>query len=239
MIISHEHKFIFIKCRKTAGTSIEMSLSKICGSDDIITPFNPEDEQKRLDLGIRGAQNYLKARKEKPSKSKWERLKEMKFHDDTPVKKEKLVKKFYNHISAKEVAKLMPDVWNSYFKFTVERNPFDKVVSYYFWRGGHAQYATVSDFILGGGIDAMKSYDLYSIDKFPAVDKIYRFEDFDFFKKDLTQQLNLSEPFRMVEYKAKSGHRKVRSYREVLDEKAIKLIKIAFAREIKLLGYEF
>ncbi|MGK0364319.1 MAG: hypothetical protein ACI85O_001376 [Saprospiraceae bacterium] len=228
MIISHKHKFIFIKCRKTAGTSIEMSLSKICGPEDIITPFNPEDEKKRLDLGIRGAQNYLLPKNEMPLKD-WLNF----------FKKLKQVKKYYNHISAKEVAGLMPDVWNSYFKFTVERNPFDKVVSYYFWRGGHTQHATVADFILGGGIDAMKSYDLYSIDKLPAVDKIYRFEDFDFFEKDFTKQLNLPEPFRMVEYQAKSGHRKVRNYREVLDEQAIDLIKVAFAREIELFEYKY
>ncbi|MEL6382956.1 MAG: chondroitin 4-O-sulfotransferase, partial [Cyanobacteria bacterium J06626_18] len=31
MIISHEYKFIFLKTRKTAGTSIEIALSKFCG----------------------------------------------------------------------------------------------------------------------------------------------------------------------------------------------------------------
>jgi hypothetical protein len=37
MIISHEHKFIFIKSEKTAGTSIEAALSNCCNDDDIVT----------------------------------------------------------------------------------------------------------------------------------------------------------------------------------------------------------
>jgi len=38
MIISHKYKFIFIKTRKTAGTTIEYNLSKYLGKNDIICP---------------------------------------------------------------------------------------------------------------------------------------------------------------------------------------------------------
>ena len=47
MIISHEHKFIFLKTKKTAGTSIELALSQLCGPDDVIPPITDSDEALR------------------------------------------------------------------------------------------------------------------------------------------------------------------------------------------------
>lgn len=40
-IISHQHNFIFVKTRKTAGTSIEVELSKILDHEAIVTPVIP------------------------------------------------------------------------------------------------------------------------------------------------------------------------------------------------------
>ena len=55
MIVSHEHKFIFLKTIKTAGTSIEAALAQICGPDDIITPYREASETDRKG---RGPQNF-------------------------------------------------------------------------------------------------------------------------------------------------------------------------------------
>jgi Sulfotransferase family len=41
MIISHSHRFIFVKSLKTAGTSIEAALSHSCSGNDIVTPLGP------------------------------------------------------------------------------------------------------------------------------------------------------------------------------------------------------
>jgi hypothetical protein len=120
MIISHKHKFIFVKTVKTAGTSLELFLSQHCGPDDLLTPFdspierhqprnyegsaNPAFEILRLPFGPRSAWKCLRADR----------------------------RRFYNHMPAWVVRlRVPPAVWNSYFKFCVERNPWDKVLSHY------------------------------------------------------------------------------------------------------------
>ena len=39
MIISHSHRFIFVKSLKTAGTSLEAALSNSCSGNDVVTPL--------------------------------------------------------------------------------------------------------------------------------------------------------------------------------------------------------
>jgi hypothetical protein len=51
VIASHAHRFVFIKTRKTAGTSLEIALSRHCGPDDIVTRISPEDEALRAAAG--------------------------------------------------------------------------------------------------------------------------------------------------------------------------------------------
>ncbi len=42
-IVSHKYKFVFIKTQKTAGTSLEVELSGICGPLDVVTPVFPQE----------------------------------------------------------------------------------------------------------------------------------------------------------------------------------------------------
>jgi hypothetical protein len=91
MIISHKHKFIFLKTRKTAGSSIEKYLYRYLGPDDICTG-SPRDGTPRLNAPT----------------------------DD-------------GHVSWKYIKNNFSFEWQNYYKFAVERNPWDKVVSYYYW----------------------------------------------------------------------------------------------------------
>lgn len=47
MLISHRHRFVFVKPRKTAGTTAELALSPFLAPGDIATPIEPEEEPLR------------------------------------------------------------------------------------------------------------------------------------------------------------------------------------------------
>ncbi|MEM9821050.1 MAG: hypothetical protein AAF985_08255, partial [Bacteroidota bacterium] len=81
--------------------------------------------------------------------------------------------------------------------------------------------------------------DIYAIDGLVAVDQIYRYENLPFACEDLSEKLGLREPLELPLYKAKSLHRKVKNYKDLLDERSIDLIQQIFAREIRLLNYEY
>lgn len=103
MLISHKKQFIFTKTVKTAGTSIEAYFEKYCMPDGEWQWSHRRDEYVS-DSGIIGA------RKSNPSTARW-----------------------YNHMSAARIQALVgATVWDSYYKFTVVRNPFDKLVSGYY-----------------------------------------------------------------------------------------------------------
>ena len=213
MIISHKHKFIYIKTKKTASTSIEIALSAICGPDDIITPITPRDEVLREEAGFRVAQNY-----------------------------EKSGLKYYNHISAKDVREMVgEEIWSSYYTFTFERNPFDKVISWYYWDRQFYVDLSLRQFFRSGlykDVGGPGGYDLYTDNDEVIVDKIYLFEELTEALKDLAQRFEVDELPTLT--RAKSEFRvDKRPYQEILSPKQQFQINEAFQREIKLFGYTY
>ncbi|MBI1184021.1 hypothetical protein GC194_07110 [bacterium] len=229
MIVSHKHRFIFIKTRKTAGTSLEIALSEYCGDSDIITPIDRDDEAARATLTGRQAQNYkLGLARHLPNE--W-----------LGMLLGKPRKSFYNHMPAQEAKALLGDtIWNSYYKFCFERNPFDKVLSQYFARGGDDAFGSVMGYLKSGEVARLRGYDMYSLNHLPAMDHVYKFEEMNESLREISEKLALPKPLKLPEYKAKGGRRgDKRHYREVLTEEEKELISLIFAREIKLLGYSY
>lgn len=260
MIISHQYRFIFIKTEKTAGTSIELALARICGPEDVITPLvHQSDRALRDSLGpeYRQEQNYF-----------------IPWRYWTPLDFARAIRKgrrpeFYNHIGASEIRRFVaPEVWQNYYKFCVERNPWDKVVSKYtWWRELERQYhenpdlfrktvghtadqviwmikhhpigdQTLSQFIQSGRANFVNGFNLYTIDGEIVVDQVLEFSRLSQELPELMLRLGVQD-FPPLP-RAKSGLRKEgQHYRELLGDADRQKIARVFAREIAHFGYEF
>jgi hypothetical protein len=230
MIVSHRYRFIFLKTRKTAGTSVEIALSRLCGPEDVITPLLPADEAVRRELGGRGPQHYQEGYSAYGLGDWWRLLRR---------RRPKL--RFYHHIGAAEArAKLGPEVWDGYFKFCFERNPWDKAISYYYHRqrkrpGPHPSFA---EFVLAGGADEVSDFDHYSIDGRVAMDFIGRYENLEHDLEEVRRRIGLPGPLRLPV--TKGGFRQDRrAYQEIYGEAEKARVARAFAREIDHFGYLF
>jgi hypothetical protein len=202
MIISHKYKFIFIKTRKTAGTSIETYLSQHCGDMDIVTPVYPE-----VDGHIPRNEDG-----------------------------------FYNHITAENVRQNIDDgIWDNYYKFCVERNPWDKTLSYYsmlnFRSAG--QLSLEDYFILNDYCVDYSSYTSSEDSSRILVDEVIKYENLNQSLNDIFKSLGV--PFDgSLGVNAKSEYRKdKRPYKDVLTVKQAEIIAKKFANELSLFGYEY
>jgi len=230
LIISHKYKFIFLKTGKTAGTSIEIALSKFCCSGDIITNLDPEDEEIRRKLGYRSGQNY-KLPFSQLGKTGWKRL---------LVKRRRL--KYYNHISGHIVRKYIgEEKWNSYFKFCVVRNPWDYFISLYYWRNQSEPRPSISEFLESKRVvmrHKKNGIDVYTMNGKIIVDRVCLYENLEEDLEQVRIRCGLPEKLKLPHAKG-SYRRDRRSYREILNEEQEKKIREMSSREIALFGYEF
>ena len=230
MIISHKYKFIFLKTNKTAGTSIEIALSKVCGPHDVITPLTPKDEKARRLLGYRGAQNYLVPF--------WA----YRFNDWRVLFTEKRRKKrFVNHMPAKRVKQQIdPEIWDNYYKFCFERNPWDRIISLYYWRFKSEPRPTISEFMASEAPQLLKQkgYGVYTIDNEVVVDRVCAFENITGELEAIRAHLGIQETLELPH--SKSAFRKdKRHYRDLIGEVEQMRISELFQDEIRLVGYQF
>ena len=104
-LVSHRAQFIFLKTHKTAGTSVEAALEPLCLPDG--TPAGAHYRDMAVsEAGIVGA------RGRRAKDALWR-----------------------NHMSALAIRRQVGSrIWRRYFKISVVRNPFDRMVSMFFSR---------------------------------------------------------------------------------------------------------
>lgn len=230
MIVSHRHRFIFIKTNKTAGTSIEAAISKLCGPEDIITPYREDNERYRI---ASQPQNYRIEHPLKPKRPLWRKLlhrPERYWHPSVG---------FFEHMPAWRIRTYLgDDVWNSYFKFAFDRNPWDREVSWYYYKTKSKNpRPSFADFMRKRRSAFVDNYQLYTIDGTPAVDFLGRYENL---REDLAkamQTIGCAEDVELPQVNVSPT--RDRDYRSYYTPELRERVAEWYAPEIQLLGYEF
>ncbi|MGC9453379.1 MAG: sulfotransferase family 2 domain-containing protein [Phycisphaerae bacterium] len=233
MVISHKYRFIFIKTRKTAGTSIESYLSTLCDETDVFAPIKDADPGEHRARNFAGFFNPLP--EILASLRRFSRAMRHLRHRN----------RYYNHMDAYVVRARTPRrIWRSYLKFCVERNPWDKTLSHYHFIATvrKDRFGVMSlDEYFQRGFNCV-NYPKYTEPGEPSrliVDRVLRYESLN---EELAEVFaDLGVPFEgRLGVRAKGDLRKDRRpYQEVLTEEQAATIARLHRPEIELMGYEF
>jgi len=211
MIVSHKHKFIYVKCKKVASTTTEIIFGDICGEEDILTPIGPEYEWKR-------------------------KIKPRNFQK----------KKFRNHNTPRMIRwKLNSNLFDSYFKFMSVRNPWDRVVSFYWFRLAHRPDHYIKKFDefvkwndLTHWLPPFTNWIILNGKK--VIDDFIRFENME---EDIGRIITKWVAPRDLKYEIPKTRAELRPegkhYTEYYNDETRRIIAEKYAYDIEYLGYEF
>jgi hypothetical protein len=202
MIISYKYKFIFIKTRKTAGSSITTYLNTLLGNEDI-------SDGDRIDGRLSKNVNYQDHRN--------------------------------GHQTAAWISKAFPHEWNNFYKFTVERNSWGKVLSAFnFYKKNNLfKFNTIHEFLHTH--DERKSIPVdwksYTIKNQIAVDDIIQYDNLenDFLK--ICKKIGISYNGELQKIKIK--HYGSDHYKYQFSSTEHKKIKSLFYKEIDFFNYKY
>lgn len=152
---------------------------------------------------------------------------------------------FRRHDSAARVKKLMPDeLWNRYTKVVVMRNPFDRIVSWYFWdrKEGAKSGRTFKDYVLRHQKRITSFRDQTQVNGKEIADVYLRFEDLDNDIRTLYMRLGIGglDESLLSSLRLKSGHRPAYAQPETMFAdfpEGVELISNLCADEISRFNY--
>jgi hypothetical protein len=231
VIVSHEHRFIFVKTRKTAGTSIEVLLSDLAGRDAVVTPVQPA-EPGHEPRNWRGLFN--------PVPELWDRYgrrePSLQFRSwQSTVSDLRRRRCYFNHQPASLIrTRVGKQVWDDYFTFCFERNPWDKVVSWYFYvTRDNPNRPPFERWVLDSAMP--KDWNRYTIGDDVAVDFVGRFECLG---DDLAQALERVGITDLPELPRAKGQFRPADPAAAITSAVDRRIREVFADEIGHFGYE-
>lgn len=231
MIVCHKYKFIFIKSVKTAGSSVEQYLQQFCADADIVTTGPRQGNVKK---SFRSpplmAKPLARAAAFRSRRYLADAIESLRGY------------RYTSHMTAATIRDRLPrSVWRDYYKFTIDRNPWDKTLSHlHFLNHQRGLGLTLESYITRGRFCFNYPFYLSPFTKEVVVDQIVRYEDLEEEVNGVASVLGLPRKFEGSEYREKADVRKDRRpYQEVFSRDQAALIKNVFQREIRLLGYEF
>lgn len=215
MIISHHWKFVFVKTRKTGGTSAEIALSRLCKPGDIVTPVSQEDEHLRPDVAVGPQQMTFKVNGS--------------------------VIKLTNHSPLRDAFRVFGSKLKDYKIISVERNPFDRAVSLYFWQKRNRpenNSGMSAKWVINTFNSNMPLYSLFGI---PVFDHMLRTENLDEDLAALAQDLGVEGDLASGLVRAKSGYRPKSASREEIfaDDLLRSVVESKSMAELYQFGYSF
>ena len=218
MLVSHAHRLVYMKTRKTAGTSVEVYLEHAClgSAEPPLRSQREEREDPALIVGRRSSDI---------SGARW-----------------------WNHIPAALVRERLGPLWDAYLKVCCVRNPFDKLVSAFWMQQPDAARAALAEasfeqvrqafraWALGGG-DLMGDREVVAIDGAFCLDEVIRYETL---ARDLERVCDLAglpwRPELLKAYKS-ANRRRPEPFAAYYDAATIALVRDAFAFELGQFGY--
>jgi len=211
MLVSYDYKLIFLKTHKTGGTSAEVFLQQALG----VSSSNEEKTHAIVNrAGILGMRMYN--HKDEGIDSTW-----------------------FNHISAKELQNSLGEqIWDRSVKVCTIRNPFDRMISEFYWR--HSRYNTpcftsfsdlklqFTNFVLSEAI--WNDLNIVFIDDSFVIDRFIRFETLVQDLHQLCQDVGANVTgIEMPHFKNTSTHRRLHKLHEYYTAETRKYVLNKFA----------
>lgn len=251
MIISHKHKFIFLHCRKTAGSSVKAYLNKHLGYNDLQIGAWKETLKNGGMFNIRFFKDIISP----GSLLNIEVYKSIYFGIKGGKTIENILsniqKKIYSahfsypdHATAREVKSFLEKEWNSYFKFCFVRNPFEKVVSDYIYttRNGRGD-VSFHNFVKmikkrnekkSIVHPRIKSWDIISTERGLEMDYVGRYERIKEDAEQIFKKIGINFEDEKFPY---TKNIKDYDYRDYYGEEEKNIVSNLFKEEIEYFGY--